>query len=148
MSYTKNDIWSVNYTFFSLSQMMSFILSFCQGSSLNLISTLFWARKSNLMEVHTPSPLRTICAQHTIDLVMFCAICYHLYNFKNVKNTRGGVTCSKPKVTLFHKCFSRFLNCTSGTKSRKTSHQNLLSIRKNWKKLAAHFLGNLRSMVT
>ena len=22
---------------------------------------------------------------------MFCAICYHLYNFKNVKNTHGGV---------------------------------------------------------
>ena len=23
--------------------------------------------------------------------VMFCAIWYHLYNFKNVKNTHGGV---------------------------------------------------------
>ena len=23
--------------------------------------------------------------------VMRCAICYHLYNFKNVKNTHGGV---------------------------------------------------------
>ena len=26
------------------------------------------------------------------------------------------------KVTLLHGCFSRFLNCTNGTKSRKTSH--------------------------
>ena len=26
------------------------------------------------------------------------------------------------EVTLFHGCFSRFLNCTNGTKSRKTSH--------------------------
>ena len=29
------------------------------------------------------------------------------------------------KVTLLHGCFSRFLNCTNGTKSRKTSHINL-----------------------
>ena len=26
------------------------------------------------------------------------------------------------KVTLFHGCFSRFLNCTNATKSRKASH--------------------------
>ena len=26
------------------------------------------------------------------------------------------------KVTLLHCCFSRFLNCTNGTRSRKTSH--------------------------
>ena len=26
------------------------------------------------------------------------------------------------KVTLLHGCFSRFLNCANGTKSRKTSH--------------------------
>ena len=26
------------------------------------------------------------------------------------------------KVTLPHRCFSRFLNCTSGTKSRNASH--------------------------
>ena len=28
------------------------------------------------------------------------------------------------KVTLLHECFSRFLLCTNGTKSRKTSHIN------------------------
>ena len=27
----------------------------------------------------------------TINLVMFCTIWYHLYNFNNVKNTRDGV---------------------------------------------------------
>ena len=36
------------------------------------------------------------------------------------------VTFSQPatllKVTLFDGCFSRFLNCANGTKSRKTSH--------------------------
>ena len=26
------------------------------------------------------------------------------------------------KVTLLHGCFSRFLKCTNGTKSRKVSH--------------------------
>ena len=26
------------------------------------------------------------------------------------------------KVTLLHGCFSRFLNCTNGTKSRNASH--------------------------
>ena len=37
--------------------------------------------------------------------------------FKNVKNTQNGVI-----VTLLHECFSRFLNCTNGTKSRNASH--------------------------
>ena len=54
-----------------------------------------------------------------------------LCNFKNVKNTHGGVllliklqasTCNFIKVTLLHGCFSRILNCANGTKSRKASH--------------------------
>ena len=53
---------------------------------------------------------------------MFCAIWYHLYNLKNVKNTHEGVLLLVLKVTLLHGCFSRFLNCTNGTKSRKASH--------------------------
>ena len=36
--------------------------------------------------------------------------------FKNVKNTHGAV------LTLLHECFSRFLNCKNGTKSRKATH--------------------------
>ena len=28
------------------------------------------------------------------------------------------------KVVLVHECFSRFLNCTNGTKSRKVSHKH------------------------
>ena len=48
--------------------MMSSIVFFCQGLSLNLISTLYQARKLKLMEVHTLSPLRTIYAQRTIGL--------------------------------------------------------------------------------
>ena len=49
---------------------------------------------------------------------MCCAVWYHLYNYKNVKNPHGGAL----KVTLLYGCFSRFLNCTNGTKSRRTSH--------------------------
>ena len=39
---------------------------------------------------------------------MLCAIWYHFYNLKHVKNTPL--------------CFLRSLNCTNGTKSRKASH--------------------------
>ena len=50
---------------------------------------------------------------------MHCAICYHLYHSKNVKNTHGGVLLLVKlqtkksvlllKVTLPRGCFSRFL---------------------------------------
>ena len=51
--------------------------------------------------------------------VILCAIWYHLYNFKNVKNTHGGVLllvkcrvqlANLLKVTLLHGCFARFKN--------------------------------------
>ena len=48
-----------------------------------------------------------------------CGIWYHLHNLKTVKNTYEGVLLL---VTLFHGCFSRFLNATNGTKSRKALH--------------------------
>ena len=56
---------------------------------------------------------------------MRCAIWYHLYNLKNVKNTNGGVLLLvklQASITLFHGFFSRFLNCTNGTKSRNASN--------------------------
>ena len=34
------------------------------------------------------------------------------------------VTATLLKVTVLHGCFSRFLNCANGTKSRKASHQD------------------------
>ena len=54
-------------------------------------------------------------------------ILHHLYNLKNVKNTHAGVILlvklqALLKASLLHGCFSRFLNCTDGTKSRKVSH--------------------------
>ena len=39
--------------------------------------------------------------------MMLCAIWYHMYNLKNVKNTHGGVLLLK--VTLLNGRFSRFL---------------------------------------
>ena len=58
-------------------------------------------------------------------VVMRCAIWYHLYNLKTVKNTHGGmlllVKVILVQVITLHGCFSRFLNCTNDTKSRKTS---------------------------
>ena len=55
--------------------------------------------------------------------VVRCAIWYHLYNLKNVKNTHGGVLILvKLKLTLLHGCFSRFLSCKNSAKSRNASH--------------------------
>ena len=42
------------------------------------------------------------------------------------------------KVTLFHGCFSRFLDCTNGTKSRNASHLFLFNISSKGNK--AHWL--------
>ena len=60
--------------------------------------------------------------------VILCAIWCHFCNLKNVKKNHGGVlllvNCRPQlllKVTLLHWCFSRFLNCTIGTKSRNAS---------------------------
>ena len=65
---------------------------------------------------------------------MSCAIWYNLHNLKNVKNNHGEVLllvklqasafskATLRKVTLLHGGFSRFLNCTNGTKSRNAIH--------------------------
>ena len=61
----------------------------------------------------------------------------HLYNWKNVKNTHGGALLlvklqakppTLPKLTLPHGCFSRFFNCTNGTKSRNAPQISCLEI--------------------
>ena len=57
---------------------------------------------------------------------------YHLYNFKNVKNTNGGVLLllqmqafTKSNTPLW--VFLRFLNCSDGNKSRNASHMFICS---------------------
>ena len=63
--------------------------------------------------------------------VVRCAIWYHLYNLKNVKNAHGGLLilaklqalpATLLKLTLLHGYFSRFLNCTNGNKTRNAPH--------------------------
>ena len=61
---------------------------------------------------------------------VLCAIWYHLHNFKNVKKKNWEIlflvklqalVSNLQKVALLHVCFSRFINCTNGTKSRSAS---------------------------
>ena len=123
--------------FFLLSQMMSSIVFFCPGLSLNLISNLYQAQKLKLMEMHIPSPLRNIYAWRTSDsdvlhdlvpFVQFKKCEKHPWRSITFSKVAGWKPLSLPKVTLRHGCFSGFLNSANGTKLRKTSHQNLLSI--------------------
>ena len=60
---------------------------------------------------------------------MRCAIWYHLYNLKKVKNTHGGILILVLKLTLLHGCFSRFLNCANDTKSRNAPHMEYLPLK-------------------
>ena len=81
-----------------------------------------------------------ICLWHTCPYKTLCAIWYHLYNFKNVKNTYEGVLllvklqASLLKLTLLHWFFfSCFLNCKNGTKAshiskKKKKTVNVISI--------------------
>ena len=46
----------------------------------------------------------------------------HLWRSVTFKKVASFQPESLLKVTLFHVCFSRFLNCTNGTKSRNASH--------------------------
>ena len=63
---------------------------------------------------------------------MLCAVWYHLYNLKNVKNADGGVLLLvKLQVTKSNTppwAFLTFFNCTNGTKLRQASHISNQSI--------------------
>ena len=74
--------------------------------------------------------LLTLNGELQLKFETLCAIWYDLYNLKNVKNTHGGAlllvklhvkACSfnKSNTPLLYRCFSRFLSCINGTKSRK-----------------------------
>ena len=80
---------------------------------------------------------------------MRCAIWYQLYSLKNVKNAHGRVLLlvklqAKSRLnvtTLLHGCFLRFLNCTNGTKLRKTSH--IFSDNKNCNQNLLQYIGKI-----
>ena len=63
-------------------------------------------------------------------------IWYHLCNLKHAKGTRGEVLfflrfqpATLLKVALLHGCFSRFLNCSNGTRSCRPRPATLLKKR-------------------
>ena len=95
---------------YSIQRVSSFvILNLCQGEySVLFIYHLIFFERTFIRKVYQ----------------MLCAIWYDLCNLKNMKNTHGGmsllVNCRLIllKAILHHECFSRFLNCTNGTKSR------------------------------
>ena len=98
---------------------MPYVILFCRGLSLNLSSTLYHVRKLKLMEVHTPSPLRTIHAQRTIglDSDVLCDLVPFVQFKKREKHPWTSVTLSKvagkkplslPTVIFLQGCFSRF----------------------------------------
>ena len=67
------------------------------------------------------------------EYVMRCVIWYHLYSFKNVKNSHRGLLFLVKlqailKVTLLHGCFSNFLNCKNGAKPCNASLINLVPL--------------------
>ena len=66
-----------------------------------------------------PHPAKSICDTLS-NLVLFVQF------KKREKHPWKSITFSQPatllKVTLLHGCFSHFLNCTNGTKSRNASH--------------------------
>ena len=77
--------------------------------------------------------------------LILSAIWYHLYNFKNLKNTHGMVILLfklQVEVSNFNKSitlpwmFLRFSNYTNGTKLRKTLHLNHRT--KTFKQRTAH----------
>ena len=81
--------------------------------------------------------------------MIICDVLFHLVpflQFKIVKkHTWGSDTFSKRKPSLLHGCFSRFLNYTNGTKSRKASHMRIQvnQFSENWLLRSRSPLGEL-----
>ena len=105
MSFTKNDVWSVNYTLFFWAKIISFIVSFCQGLSLNLTSASYHARKLKFMVLHTPSPFQTIYAKHSVGSGIFFRISYQIQaNWKIAAKFLGKFLENKNSLKVLRKC--------------------------------------------
>ena len=70
--------------FFPLSQMMSRVITEPNFNSIT------GREIKSYRDAYPIPPSNHLYATHN-RLMMFCAIWYHFYNFKNMKNTRGGV---------------------------------------------------------
>ena len=75
-------------------------------------------------------------------IVVLCAIWYHSYNLKNVKNTHGRVL----HLALLHGCFLRFLNCAHGTKLRNAPL--IVLVRDKYHLKTSLKVGNFRAHAT
>ena len=114
-----------------LSSMILISCSFPQNTSLIYLSLYIFPEKLKFSQVTPACKFGEVTVMTTVRPLYgkFCANWYHLYNFKNFKNTQGGLLLSvnlKPatslKVTFLHVCFSRFLNFTNGINLCKASH--------------------------
>ena len=87
-----------------------------------LLNNYWWELES--VEIKGCIGMKWVLPRLIVTLVQFGTICTIL---KSEKHQSRSVTFSKvavfnlQKVTLVHGCFSRFLNCTNGTKSRNAS---------------------------
>lgn len=88
----------------------------------------FCFHKNKIMKINNKYKMWTGFCTKVYVYVMLCAICYHFYNLKNVKNTLWGVlllvkkSATLLKVTLLSGYFLRFLSYTNSIESRKVSH--------------------------
>ena len=110
-------------TLFTIHISSGFPICFC--NRLNVFNQLY----SILRKLLDSIVFQIWCT--TLICETFCTIWYHLYNFKNVKNTHGSVL---PLVKLEASAcnfaisntppwvFSRSFNCSNGIKLRKASH--------------------------
>ena len=89
-----------------------------------------WSMASCVRSHYVSVSIAFVKSSGIILFAIRLAIWYPFVQSKNVKNTHGGVPLlvklqafsQQIKVTFFHGCFSRFLNCKNGDKSCKTSH--------------------------
>ena len=59
---------------------------------------------------------------YLIPFVLFKTREKHIWRSATFSKVAGKKSATLLKVALLHECFSRFLNYSNGTKSRKTSH--------------------------
>ena len=113
-----------------------FKMSFCDN--LKTLTYVFvWVVKKGLTVFRVLLTQQSLLFEQCIEnnfslavnfLVICCAIWYHLYNLRNVKNTLEGVfflvkkACNFTKSDIRPWVFSRFLNNANVTKSRKGSN--------------------------
>ena len=97
-------------------------IDWIQGRIKNPVKHVRWSvLQKKLLDVWQGSEYASVIPKY----VVLCAIWYHSYKLKNVKNTHGGVLL---KVALLLGCFSRSWNCAYSIKSGNAPHMLYLDI--------------------